>query len=456
MAASCGGDDAVVRPGGAGGSVHDAGSEADAGAGGQEAAADATPASGQCGLCAKDADCPSGFKCIAAPLGDKFCAQDCSTAACGPSYECVELSSYGRPDAGADAAGDAGSGGAAGGASEDGGEEAGLEDGEAPEASAGSSAGGAGGSSTGGAAGQAGAPGSGGSAPSTGKACVPKGGESCPCVLERTGARRSCTRANEFGTCPGEETCTANAWQGCDALSAGKEVCDGKDTNCNGFIDMDEPGVTGNQLCASGTAPPHSGFTCMGGVCELSGCEPGWSKYPASTPPSEGCNCPIDPPDITAIKNEVCENATDKQSLGDVASTPVILQATLSSDSDVDWYSIVMKDNNEVPLPNSYRVHVEFAEPDGNPDDHFRFDLVRSDGVKPCDTLSLKTDLTSYDWCADSTTYPTQPANADSTATYRIKVYRKEGVVGDCRPYKLKLSNGGGGGACPADDGCGQ
>ncbi|MBI5064212.1 MAG: thiolase family protein, partial [Desulfatitalea sp.] len=47
---------------------------------------------------------------------------------------------------------------------------------------------------------------------------------------------------------------------------------------------------------------------------------------PPSTPASEGCNCAIDPPDITATKNDECANATDKGSLSDVGSTPVTIQ----------------------------------------------------------------------------------------------------------------------------------
>ncbi|MBI5536318.1 MAG: hypothetical protein HY898_26595 [Deltaproteobacteria bacterium] len=475
IAVSCGGGDESATPppsnGGTGGDSGSGGSAGTAGGStGGTGAKDGGAGNGaQCGVCTLDKDCATGFKCIPAPLGDLFCAKDCASESC-PSgdYECVDLAEYGRPDAGTagsgpDASNDTGSGGAAGEASTEGGSEAGQDaasDGSS-DSSLGGAAGAAGAAGAGGAGGTGGAPSTGGSAGAAGagpqgKVCVPTKSASCPCIASRTGVKRNCFNENSFGKCTGKETCQSNAWQGCDAPAASKEICDNKDNNCNGFTDMDEPGITGNQLCSSGQAPPHSGFTCAAGECQLAGCEPGWTKYPPSTPASEGCNCAIDPPDITATKNDECANATDKGSLSDVGSTPVTIQGTLATDSDVDWYGIVMKDQNEVPIPNSYRVHVEFVAADGNPGDQYRFDIVRTDGKTPCDTAGLKTELTSYDWCADVTTDPTKPGNADSTATYRIRVFRKAGAAGDCKPYKLKLSNGGGTGSCPADDGCGQ
>jgi hypothetical protein len=455
LAVSCGGgDDGSNPPLASGGSNgQDSGQDSSGGTGGlQEAGPDGPSNGAQCALCTKDTDCAQGYRCIPAPLGDMFCAKKCETETCSSETECVDLANYGLPDAGsAGAGGSAGASGAAGAAGAAGADEAGVDSGQdaSQEASAGGSSGGGAGGSGGGSAG------AGGGSGLTGKACVPKGSDSCPCVAARAGVKRNCYSTNPFGSCSGKETCQANAWQGCDAVSPAKETCDGKDNNCNGFVDMDEPGITGNQLCASGQAPPHSGFTCSGGECQLSGCEPGWSKYPPSTPASEGCNCAIDPPDITALKNEACDNATDRGTVLDVGSVPVVVIGTLSSDTDTDWYGIVAKDQNELPANNTFHLRVEFQAPDGNPGDEFRFDIVRTVGTTPaCDTVGLKPELLEYDWCANNAD-PAATSNDDATATFRIRVYRKAGAAGDCKPYKLKITNGGGG-ACPADDGCGQ
>ncbi len=441
---ACGGDDGGEVAGpvpGAGGHSLDAASEGGAGgtagsdasaggagkagasgAAGKDAASDVVQGSTQCGICTKDTDCASGYKCVTSPLGDQFCALDCASAACpSAEYECVDLSSWGQ---------DAGTDGAAGGAPE-------------PDASDDASAS------------DASAAGAGGSAPSLGKACVPTGGGTCPCTAAREGVVRTCFSSNQYGTCAGTETCKSGSWQGCDAVQAQKEICDQKDNNCNGFVDMDEPGITGNQLCAGGLAPPHSGFSCVMGSCELSGCEPGWTKYPPSTPQTDGCNCPIDADDQKVAKNDSCATATDQGSIVDVGSQPKVVQGTLSSDADVDWYAITATDQNETPVNNSFWVKVEFQSPDGNPADEYQFELIRSVGTgDSCDGTKAKSELTSYDWCANSNT-STGAANADSTAKYRLKVFRKTGATPTCKPYKLKVSNGGASAGCPADDGCG-
>lgn len=347
---------------------------------------------GQCGTCYSQDDCLDGFTCVTSPDGYPFCAADCSTDPCpAGNYECLDLTTY-----------------AAGG----------LDGGPSP----------------------------------SGMGCVPAGGESCPCTSVLDGETRPCTVTNTYGTCTGSETCSSGSWSGCDAADPEREICDGIDNNCNGMTDMDEPGVTGNDLCSGGSSPPHSGFTCVNGQCELAGCEPGWARYPPSLPVTAGCACKVDDTDVDPQSNEACPEATDLGSLPDQGGTPVLIEGTLHSDTDVDWYAIQTVDTNQVPSFNTYRVHVEFLEPDGNPGDEYRFDVIRGSG-DPCS--GEKTSLTSYDWCADSTTNPSQPADDDQSAPYRLKVYRNPAVTGTCNGYKIRVTNGGSG-ACPAADACGS
>jgi len=283
--------------------------------------------------------------------------------------------------------------------------------------------------------------------------CVPADGESCSCTSALEGETRPCFESNSEGTCTGTETCTSGSWTGCDAATPKAEICDDIDNNCNGFVDMDEPGVTGNDLCASGSAPPHSGFTCVDGQCELAGCEPGWARYPESLPVTAGCACAVDDGDVDPASNDTCDEATDLGELPDASGSPLLIQGTLSSDTDVDWYAINTVDTDQVPAFNTYRVHIEFLAPDGNPGNEYLFDVVRGTAGDPCS--GGKTSLTSYDWCADSTSNPSEPADDDQSAPYRLKVYRAGGVTGTCNPYKIRVTNGGTG-ACPAADACGS
>ncbi len=286
----------------------------------------------------------------------------------------------------------------------------------------------------------------------SGQGCVPTDGESCACTSALEGQGRPCSNTNTLGTCPGEEKCTSGSWGGCDAPAAEAEICDGADNNCNGSVDMDEPGMTGNDLCAAGSAPPHSGFTCVGGKCELAGCDPGWARYPANLPVTAGCACPVDTGDVDPATNGECTTATSVGDLPDEGGSPLLIEGTLHSDTDEDWYAINAVDKNQVPAFNTYRVHIEFLQPNGNPGDEYLFDVIRGTVAEPCS--AAKTSLTSYDWCADSTTTPAQPADDDQGAPYRLRVYRNPAATGTCNAYKIRVTNGGSG-ACPAADACG-
>ncbi|HIN85959.1 MAG TPA: hypothetical protein EYN06_05710 [Myxococcales bacterium] len=69
-----------------------------------------------------------------------------------------------------------------------------------------------------------------------GSQCVPESGQ-CPCSELLFGITRDCTNENEFGTCVGEEMCTADGWDNCNAAEPVAELCDGMDNNCDGVID---------------------------------------------------------------------------------------------------------------------------------------------------------------------------------------------------------------------------
>ena len=93
------------------------------------------------------------------------------------------------------------------------------------------------------------------------KQCVPLAG-TCVCSAQTAGLTRACNAANTFGTCTGATVCQASGdWSPCSAKEPSREVCNGIDDDCNGFIDALDPGVDTSSLAPD---PPYP--TCIKGA----------------------------------------------------------------------------------------------------------------------------------------------------------------------------------------------
>lgn len=374
----------------------------------------------QCLPCQGSIDCKSpSDECLKAPLGDRFCAIDCSTmGSCPNGFTCVARADY--------IAGTAGSS-------------------SASSSSASTGAGGAGGNGgAGGAGGNGGADVKPPAVPY--KFCVPNSGLSCPCNSKRDKVEHDCSVKNEVGTCSGRETCDGELgkWLGCTAETPKAEACNGKDDNCDAAVDEGEP----NALCtAAGPVPPNATWACAEGQCELGACNPGWASYPPGKA-AEGCACPVE----NGEPNDSCATAVNAGAVSDTGGA-LQLTGTLSGDTDVDVWVFDSQDVAEVNT-NSYHVSIDLTGP--SPNEEFVMDVIRGDACVDAPG-GPATGITSYDWCVDGSyagpggqegEAPCSATGAvhcnNNSAKYFVRVRRKPGATGTCAQYIIAVTAKGG------------
>ncbi|MEM7675471.1 MAG: MopE-related protein [Myxococcota bacterium] len=118
--------------------------------------------------------------------------------------------------------------------------------------------------------------------------CVPAAG-SCLCGPEAFGLESACASSNGFGTCWGTRTCGPGGLSTCTARAPTREVCNGRDDDCDGLLDAEDPSVDVSSLPSNPAFPAcqiGDADNCRGTwACEASG----WRCLP-NAPAVEVCD----------------------------------------------------------------------------------------------------------------------------------------------------------------------
>ncbi len=230
-----------------------------------------------------------------------------------------------------------------------------------------------------------------------------------------------------------------------------KEICDGKDNDCNGQTDEGSIDI----LCP---APQNSITVCDQGECKIISCAGGF--YDVDGVYSTGCECQADSNDLQGVGN-TCEGALAIQSeFVDSAQNFVDITGKIIPLDDEDWYRVVARDDVNADRSNggdNFHFAVYFLN---NPNNAYLLEIREND----CNNANVKCiNDTVFEWKTDfrqdvvpggqyegenpcttsciSNNFTTNCCN-DNSRIYLIKVYRNSNAPYNCDTYTMRISNG--------------
>ena len=285
-----------------------------------------------------------------------------------------------------------------------------------------------------------------------GKTCCPARNNtsgSCTCG---TGCLYSCLQ--DFYDLNGDLNAPDNSngcEYGCVKTADPKEICDGKDNDCNGLTD--EGNI--NTLCPP---PLYATTVCDNGQCKISSCSTGY--YDVDGDYSTGCECQADSNDLQGVGN-TCEGALAIASeIVDSSQVFVDITGKIVPVSDEDWYRVVARDDIDADRrdgKDNFHFGVYFLS---NPNNAYQIEIREND----CSNANVKCiNDTVFEFSTDfrgdvvpggpyegenpctvsciSNNFTTNCCN-DNSRVYFIRVYRNPNAPYLCDTYTIRISNG--------------
>ena len=213
------------------------------------------------------------------------------------------------------------------------------------------------------------------------------------------------------------------------------ETCNAKDDNCDGGTDN----ATAVQLCGSVT---NGAPICTAGSCSVSSCSTGY--YDVDSKFNTGCECKAQGGEPSG---ESCAAAvglgTLKDNGGQTTATGNIVPG-----GESDWYSFYAQDLADTTCDNFY-ARVRFTS---NPSGQFMFEVYRGGcgtGNKLCNgsvDFDWRTDYAGAECpcvvAAEGKVGTNLHICNDNSATFYVRVFRKDGFATTCDSYTIEATNG--------------
>lgn len=285
-----------------------------------------------------------------------------------------------------------------------------------------------------------------------GKTCCPFRNNAIGNCTCQTGCAYSCMQ--DFYDLNGDLNSPDNS-DGCEyncvKTQDPKEICDGKDNDCNGLTDDGNINV----LCP---IPPNATAECYQGSCKISSCSSGY--YDVDGLFTNGCECRADINDLQGVGNTCVGAVAIQGEFVDSSKNILDIVGNIIPFNDEDWFRVVARDDVNADRNNggdNFNFSVSFID---NPDNAYFLEIREAD----CSNANVKcVNDTIFQWRTNfradvvpggyyegenpctpncqSNNYTTNCCN-DNSRVYYIRIYRNPNAPYKCNNYIIRISNG--------------